>query len=395
MINRRIVNSALTLLLLVVSFAFSLLTANAAGIPWYVGVAAGPSFLKPDTRNSGFSVDSDVSFGAGVFGGVDLTDRFSIELGYSYLGKATLSNQSGETDIGYAAVSAGALWYLFGDANDIAERNGFSGFLRLGVNAMSNQHSIPLEREDNTSLWLGAGVEWPFNNNLNLRAELNTFDGDAQAARVSVLYRPRVNSRNVSAVRAPRPTNQTPAPTRDEPQARQPGNGGSAIQQPETRRPATPQLEPAPRPPAQSSGQNAAPSVATNDCVAPAQGEPVNSRGCALFSGPLRGAEFAQGTATLTSIGAQRVDQLAALLKRYPNIVIEIQAHSESFGNPAQANAVTRQRAVSIARRLASSGVPVQRLRARAFGSSQPVASEQSAGGRRLNNRIELRVLAR
>ena len=128
------------------------LGAVGAGMPWYAGADGGVSSLRPGTTNSPFTLDSSVSFGAGLFVGYDVSKRISLELGYNYLGGATLKGNSGKTDIGYSALSAGALLYLYGDASDIAERNGFAGYLRLGLSSMDNRATIPLEREDNLAI---------------------------------------------------------------------------------------------------------------------------------------------------------------------------------------------------------------------------------------------------
>lgn len=345
-----------------------------AGLPWYAGVAGGVSSLRPETENSPFTVDSDVSFGAGAFVGYDFSRRFSFELGYNYLGSATLSSDTGKTDIGYTALSAGALAYLYGNANDLIDRSGFAGYVRLGVSSMNNSATIPLEREDNVAIMAGIGAEWPFSRSLSLRGELTSFDGDAQTARVSVLYRPRAGAqrgtpagRVLQAPQAPRvqpvPQQQTPVPV-------------------------APKINTQPSAPSQP-----ATSIAQSNCSAPAASEPADARGCAVFSGKLRGVEFTSGTAALTPVASQLLDRLAQNMMNYPNIAIEIQAHTESFGSEARARDIAKQRTLAVARYLAGRGVPVQRLRARAFGHSQPVAADDSTAGRRQNNRIELRVL--
>jgi len=136
-----------------------------------------------------------------------------------------------------------------------------------------------------------------------------------------------------------------------------------------------------------------APSVGTrSNCSAPVANEPSDAQGCALFSGKLRGVEFVSGTASLTPVAAQLLDRLAQNLTRNPSVKIEIQGHTESFGNEARAKEIAKQRTLAVARHLAGRGVSVQRLKARAFGHSQPLVADTSTAGRRQNNRIELRV---
>jgi len=87
------------------------------------------------------------------------------------------------------------------------------------------------------------------------------------------------------------------------------------------------------------------------------------------------------------------LDELAQNLQKYPNTVIELQGHTDLLRNPTMAKSLAKQRVVAVARQLVKRGVSVKRLRARAFGSSEPIAANATAQGRQLNNRIELRVL--
>lgn len=357
-----------------------------ASSPWYVGLAGGASSLRPETTNSPFEIDSSVSFGGGVFIGHHYNTRFSFEAGYNYLGAATLSGESGKNDIEYTALSAGALMYVLGDSVDIAQRNGFTGYVRLGLNSMSNSTTIPLEQEDNLGIWAGVGVEWPISQNLNLRAEIASFDGDAQTARLAVLYRLRSNAQSASTVRTP----QTPAVVAQTPsqQEAEPEQPASTPTQQNTAPTSESTLD-------QTTLDTVQPSSDDNEnsCVAPASNEPIDAQGCALFGGLLNGVAFASGTGNLTEEASPLLDQLGNNLLRYDAIVIEIQAHTESFGNQARANEIAKQRTIAIARYLVGRGVPVNRLKARAFGHSRPLAPDDTVAGRQQNNRIELRVL--
>lgn len=355
------------------------LTAFSAGKPWYVGVSAGLSSLSPETNNSPFTLDTGISFGGGAFVGYDFGKRTSAELAFNYLGSATLSGVNGKTDIGYSAISGSGLMYVYGDTDDIAERSGIAGYVRLGFSSMNNSASIPLDRKDNVAIWAGVGVEWPFTHNLSLRGELATFDGDAQAAHLSVLYRPRNNSVSAALAPAPQPIN---APvTSVEPVA--PAAPVAPVAPP----------KPAPKVEAPAVTRLALAPSAKSDCAAPMPKEPLDEQGCAMFSGIVSGVEFVDGTATFTSAAMPGLDRLSERLVRYPTTIIEIQGHTESFGSAERANEIARQRTIAIARYLVSRGTPVRQLRARAFGHSRPLTTDDSDVGRGQNNRIEIRVL--
>ena len=61
-------------------------------------------------------------------------------------------------------------------------------------------------------------------------------------------------------------------------------------------------------------------------------------------SGVLGGAEFAPGTAVLTTIGKRVVDRLAVSLQAYPSLSIEIGAHTDGVKGSAESLALTRNR---------------------------------------------------
>ena len=338
---------------------------------WYVGINGGLSRLTPDTSNSAFTLEDNSSSAFGALLGIDISNRMSAELGYSNLGSATLSaNES----IGYTAYSFGALAYVLGNVKDISDREEISAYLRLGLNVIDNQHEIPLDKANNTAIWAGAGIEWSISRHFSLRGEFVSFDGDAQGATLAMIYRPRSSMQSASAATQ---SHAQPVP--------QPSAHSSAPENVPL------QLDTLPK--SASPVESAPFGFAAVDCPAAAPVEPLDAQGCAMFSGIQRGIDFKPGTSQLTQIAQVLVDRLAVALLQYPELVIEVAAHSERFDSADTAKVISRQRAITIAKRLTQQGVPVARLRARAFGNSKPRADESSAGGRRLNNRIELVVL--
>ncbi|MBX2823472.1 MAG: OmpA family protein [Gammaproteobacteria bacterium] len=121
----------------------------------------------------------------------------------------------------------------------------------------------------------------------------------------------------------------------------------------------------------------------------PATPAPVATK----FSGVLRGVDFVAGSATLTPSANRVLLQVATLLNREPQVRIEIRTHTDAAMDPSVAMALTRQRAVAVARVLVRAGVNKQRLAARAFGSNAPRADSATPTGRAQNNRVELKQL--
>jgi len=55
--------------------------------------------------------------------------------------------------------------------------------------------------------------------------------------------------------------------------------------------------------------------------------------------------------------------------------------------------ALSRNRALAVVRYLIAQGVPIERMEARAFGETAPIADNNTRAGRLLNRRVEFRVV--
>ena len=375
--------------------------ANAFEGSWQLGINGGISRLDPDTNGSDFTLDDDQSEAFGVYVGLDITPIISAELAFTDLGEATLSQN--ET-ITYQAFSLGATAYILGETKADRRSEGLSAFVRLGLSAINNDADIPLSEENNVSVWVGAGVQYPFSNHWGVRAELTSFDGDAQALLAGVYWRAGGNvggsqnvanspvaqpSRTPDPVQRPATTTQDAAPQGSVPQ-------GSAPQ-------AFPPQAPAPQAPAPQASTPKAPApiapvqpratTPASNCPPEAAGRFADTASCAVLNSTVEGLTFNVASASFNPSSAGSLDPVVAALKQNPDAVIEIRAHVQSMGN-AQAEAqLSAQRAKSVARFLVQNGVPIAQLRAKAFGATQPLAGGVSAEANRVNNRIELRSL--
>lgn len=367
--------------------------------PIYFGLGAGVSMLSPDVTDTDYTLDKKTSMAISATLGMRFTDRINGELAYTQLGEAALSS---DEEIGYAATSVGLLAYVLGNESPQPGRSRLRGYVRLGLNKIDNEYDILVTKENSTALWAGAGLEWPLGSRFKLRGELASFDGDAQALTVGLLYklgsdiarRPQVEP--VQPAQAPKTElPKTPEVTAPEvttpavkPKIEQPPEATELAAEPKI---VQPTVEPTPKPQPQTPAK---PEVQAPVEVAELpEAEPVQpSRIAPPSSGVLRGVDFEPGTATLTPIARQILTRYAASMQAYPASTIEIAAHTDGDKGSAEKLALTRNRAIAVARHLAANGVVVSRMKARAFGANKPRASGESAGAMRLNNRIEIFV---
>jgi len=85
--------------------------------------------------------------------------------------------------------------------------------------------------------------------------------------------------------------------------------------------------------------------------------------------------------------------KLLRLMQDNPNMVIEIRGHTDSRGRDAYNLYLSRNRAKAVVDFLNENGIDSKRTHFVGFGSSQPVASNETEKGRQQNRRVEFLIL--
>jgi OOP family OmpA-OmpF porin len=104
------------------------------------------------------------------------------------------------------------------------------------------------------------------------------------------------------------------------------------------------------------------------------------------------------GKSTLRKESYPKFDKLIEWMKEYPNMAIELSAHTDNIGSDAFNQKLSEKRAASCVDYLVSKGIAKDRIIAKGYGETQPVAPNQVNGkdnpeGRKLNRRTEFKVL--
>ncbi len=102
---------------------------------------------------------------------------------------------------------------------------------------------------------------------------------------------------------------------------------------------------------------------------------------------------FASGSATITGTSGVEVDNLAAILKAYPDVKVSIEGYTDSKGNPDSNQRLSQQRAEAVSTKLVAQGIDVSRIKTQGFGAANPVATNDTAEGRAQNRRIEVVIV--
>jgi outer membrane protein OmpA-like peptidoglycan-associated protein len=101
---------------------------------------------------------------------------------------------------------------------------------------------------------------------------------------------------------------------------------------------------------------------------------------------------FKTGSAEVSSGAYGDIDRIAQVMTQYPQTTITVEGHTDSTGNRTNNQILSERRAQSVASLLSQRGVEYSRITTVGYGQDRPVASNNDAGGRQLNRRVEIRI---
>ena len=335
---------------------------------WYLTGSAGFNLQDDDrtTRNAPF-----LGLGLGKF----ISPNWSLDGELNYQNPNFNKNQ----DLN---------WSQYGASLDlrrhfIQEGRGWNPYLLFGLGYQKAEEEYPIlspnspaQREDgNLAAKIGAGLQTTFDKRVAVRAELAyraDFDDMSHAATTEDWFGDVLASVGVVIPLGPAAVAAAPAP--------------------------------APTP--------AAPSCADLDddgdgvnncndkCPNSQAGQIIGPDGCpAPISIDLKGVNFDYDKATLRPDAVGILGEAAEILKRYPELRVEVAGHTDSKGTDAYNQKLSERRAKAVYDYLANNGVAASRLVGPVgYGESRPIAPNTNADGsdnpegRAKNRRTELNV---
>lgn len=107
------------------------------------------------------------------------------------------------------------------------------------------------------------------------------------------------------------------------------------------------------------------------------------------------GVNFEFNRAELMPSSRRVLDNVADVLRRYPQLRIGVAGHTDSIGSDAYNQALSQRRAEAVRTYFLETypDLDPSRLEARGFGESRPIAENTNPTGRTLNRRVEFIVL--
>ncbi|HEY0927065.1 OmpA family protein [Brevundimonas sp.] len=101
---------------------------------------------------------------------------------------------------------------------------------------------------------------------------------------------------------------------------------------------------------------------------------------------------FATNQSSINSRFYATLDDVAAVLNRYDQSIVDIIGHADADGSDDYNLNLSRQRASSVAQYLVQRNVLADRLYVDGRGESQPIASNDTASGKAQNRRVEILI---
>lgn len=131
-------------------------------------------------------------------------------------------------------------------------------------------------------------------------------------------------------------------------------------------------------------------------CPGTRAGAAVDTSGCEIREEiQLPGVNFETNSDVLLPSATDVLEDAAQTLRNNPTIVVEVAGHTDSDGSEAYNQSLSERRAIAVRGFFVNAGIAANRLTARGYGESEPVADNATQAGKAQNRRVVLRVLAR
>lgn len=129
-----------------------------------------------------------------------------------------------------------------------------------------------------------------------------------------------------------------------------------------------------------------------DECPSTTQDLTVDEKGCPTFTGTLSSIQFQSGSSELTDDSESYLAKMAKELSAYPDLKIQIVAHTDSQGRSQFNQALSAKRADAVRDYLITQDISGSNLTSKGMGEDNPIADNGTIDGRAKNRRVEFIV---
>jgi outer membrane protein OmpA-like peptidoglycan-associated protein len=321
------------------------------------GVGGSANYAIPVFGNP-FNDVNDADWGWGAHMRYHFNPHFNLEAGFA---RSNFDN----TDIRFDSYNVLAVWRLAGDAN-------VTPIAGLGLGATRIINFEP--RNVKLSGLARLGMEWGLAENISFHAladyqYVSDLLGEMPAKRAHVVT-PQVGLTFYFGSM---------------------GSSVAVVEEPAKEEVIVKEVRTAYVDPSQMDTDNDGVSDADDKCPSTMAGAKVNAIGCAVTEKASMKieVEFDTGKSSIAREYDSHLNQVAAFLKKYPEVKVNIEGYTDNTGSRATNVRLSDQRAKSVMQALVSRGVAKNRLSAKGFGPENPIADNSTPVGRQQNRRVE------
>ncbi len=103
---------------------------------------------------------------------------------------------------------------------------------------------------------------------------------------------------------------------------------------------------------------------------------------------------FEQGRSGISPDSYQELDMIVEMMQDNPNMGIQLEGHTDYSGSASQNMKLSEKRVASIKKYLRKKGISKNRIQTKAYGGTQPLERGTDLDVRRVNRRVEVRILS-
>lgn len=127
---------------------------------------------------------------------------------------------------------------------------------------------------------------------------------------------------------------------------------------------------------------------------------PASNQGCPelkpeekeVLEFAMKAVQFETGSARLLPESTKVLDEIAGILRNYPDHKLRISGHTDSIGEAPANQTLSERRAKACFDYFVSKGISASRISHQGFGESRPIADNRFAPGREKNRRVEFEI---